>query len=128
MLIQRRTLSLVLFGLLLILLLLALAPRDMLTWNGTASVQTGLYLQTPRHKATHVTFCLRTEHKAYTFFSNYCSPADNSRPSIIKRIVDEKADGALIVQGDVDRAIDSALLGPITPDQQRGFWRLLIAM
>ena len=101
-------------------------PRDVLTFNRTDSVPIGLYRAVPKDKATYVSFCLRSEHRVFRFYEQYCSPDNLEGTRVLKRVRKAHANGDMIVEGDVYNAIDSRVLGPITPAQQRGYWRALL--
>lgn len=101
-------------------------PREVLTLNRTSSVPIGLYRAVPKEKASYVSFCLRSEHRVFRFYEQYCSPDNPEGTRILKRLRKAYANGDMRVEGDVFNAIDSRLLGSVTPKQQRGYWRALL--
>lgn len=101
-------------------------PREVLTLNRTSSVPIGLYRAVPKEKASYVSFCLRSEHRVFRFYEQYCSPDNPEGTRILKRLRKAYANGDMMVEGDVFNALDSRLLGSVTPKQQRGYWRALL--
>ena len=56
----------------------------------------------------------------------FCSPDDPGGVRILKRIATRHEDGALIVEGDTPRALDSRWLGPVQYSEVRGWWAPLV--
>lgn len=115
-------------GALTLVALYALLPRGVLTYNLSASVPIGIYRAVPSEKASYITFCLKKEHFFFDFYEGYCSPDRPDGTPIIKRVRRIQSDGSIIVEGDIFNAIDSRILGPITQDQQRGYWHALLVL
>ena len=93
--------------------------------NATTSVPRGIYLKADPGAATYVTFCLGKRHAAAAWYGLVCSPDNPDGVRILKRLV-ERRDGAVIVEGDEPRALDSRVVGPVRLDEIRGWWRPLI--
>lgn len=93
--------------------------------NATTSVPRGLYRKADPANATHVTFCLGARHAAGDWYGHFCSPDDPDGVRILKRI-GERRDGHVIVEGDGPRPLDSHVLGPVRPEEIRGWWRPVV--
>ena len=98
----------------------------LLIGNASPSVPRGLYRAASPQDATYVTFCLGPRHRALPPYQALCSPDSPDSPQVIKRITTRHADGSLSVGGDTPRALDSRFLGPVRPDEIRGWWRPLL--
>ena len=118
--------ALLLACLLLIGLVHLATATGLIIGNAKPSVPRGLYMRDEPHKAQYVTFCLQTRHRTKSFYKMACSRDAPHKTRILKRIVKRNTDGTLIVEGDTPNALDSRILGPITPSQIRGYWRPLI--
>ena len=94
--------------------------------NPSGSVPVGLYVKASPETAEYVSFCLAPKHQVLKFYDHFCSPDNPGGTRILKRIVERRADGSLIVRGDIAFAIDSQILGPIFKDQISGFWNPLL--
>lgn len=102
--------------------------RGWINANQSGSVPVGLYIKASPDGAAYVSFCLTKRHSVFAFYARYCSPDNPDGKRIIKRIVERRADGSLVVQGDIEFAIDSKVLGSIDPYQIRGFWNALLVL
>ncbi|WP_419738631.1 hypothetical protein [Ruegeria sp.] len=94
--------------------------------NASPSVPRGLYLRADPDRATYVTFCLGHRHHTVRSHATLCAPGSPDAPRILKRIAARHEGGRLTVAGDTARALDSRILGPLAPEQIRGWWRPLI--
>ena len=103
------------------------ASAGLMLGNATPSVPPGLYLKADPADATYVTFCVGRRHGAAEWYGHFCSPDNPAGVPILKRIVG-RGDGNVIVAGDVPRALDSRVLGPVRLNEIRGWWRPLIQM
>lgn len=101
------------------------ASVGLILGNATPSVPRGLYLKADPADATHVTFCLGRRHGAAEWYGHYCSPDSPAGVRILKRIA-ERPIGNVIVAGDMPRALDSRVLGPVRLNEIRGWWRPVI--
>ena len=90
--------------------------------NISPSVPRGLYLKASPDRATHLTFCLNSDHRSILTYSVLCSPDTPDAPQILKRITTRHADGSLTVQGDTPLSLDSRYLGTIRPEDVRNWW------
>ena len=102
--------------------------RGMVLGNASPSVPRGLYVRAMPETATYVTFCLGTRHTPLPFSPRFCAPGAPAARQIIKRIAERRADGTLIVEGDTPASLDSRILGPIAPEDIRGWWRPLFVI
>lgn len=109
-----------------VLVIRNLPPQTRFTINWTGSAPLGLYIRTPREKATYVSFCLRPDHAAFSFFEQICHPAAPENTALLKRIHKRLANGSLKVEGRGAYAIDSDLIGGVSPSQIQGWWRPFI--
>lgn len=98
------------------------ASARLILGNATPSVPRGLYPKADPADVTHVTFCLGRRHGAAEWYGHFCSPDSPAGVRILKRIA-ERGDGHVIVAGDMPRALDSRVLGPIRLHEIRGWWR-----
>lgn len=101
------------------------ASVGLILGNATTSVPRGLYLKADPADATYVTFCLGHRHGAAEWYGNFCSPDNPAGVRILKRIA-ERPIGNVIVAGDLPRALDSRVLGPVRLNEIRGWWRPVI--
>jgi type IV secretory pathway protease TraF len=101
-------------------------PRTQFALNTTRSVPIGIYRIVPLAEADFVRFCLARGAAHHAFYIRYCSPDNPDGPRILKRIHGFQRNGDMLVRGDHPRAIDSKIIGPVTLDQQRDYWRALI--
>ena len=90
--------------------------------NISPSVPRGLYLKSSPDRASHVTFCLNSDHRGILTYPLLCSPDTPAAPQVLKRIATRHADGSLTVQGDTPRSLDSRHLGAIRPEDIRNWW------
>ncbi len=101
----------------------AAAATGLLLGNATPSVPRGLYLRAGPETGGYVTFCLGTRHRGAVWYGDHCSPDRPDGPLILKRVAARLPEGAVTVEGDTPRALDSRHLGPIPPERIRGWWR-----
>ncbi|WP_170565644.1 hypothetical protein [Ruegeria atlantica] len=90
--------------------------------NATPSVPRGLYLKARPDHASYVSFCLGVRHRGIPTYPDLCSPDTPDAPAILKRIAARHQNGSLTVEGDTRRALDSRFLGPVRPQEIRGWW------
>ena len=109
-----------------LLLVAATHAAGLIIGNATTSVPRGLYRKADPETATHVTFCLGARHQGEDYYMAFCSPDDPDGVRILKRIATRHEDGALIVEGDTPRALDSRWLGPVRLGEVRGWWAPLV--
>ena len=96
--------------------------RGLIIGNATPSVPRGLYLRANPDQATYVTFCLGIRHRGVWTYPELCTPDTPDATRILKRISLRNPDGSLTVGGDTPNALDSRFLGPIRPEEIRGWW------
>ena len=93
--------------------------------NATTSVPRGIYVKADPAAATYVSFCLGERHGNAAWYGLVCSPDNPDGVRVLKRLV-ERREGAVIVEGDEPRALDSRVVGPVRLHEIRGWWRPLI--
>lgn len=122
-----RTLS----GLVVVLGLSTLASdiaveRGIVIGNASPSVPRGLYTRAEPEVATYVTFCLGNGNALSALSSRFCTAGSPDGVRILKRIAGRRPDGRLVVAGDTPLSLDSRFLGPVAPEDIRGWWQPLL--
>ena len=102
-----------------------LVSHGMLIGNHSPSVPPGLYIASSPHTATYVSFCLRDDHIDIAMAGGFCHTANPDGTHILKRIVRRHTDQSLTVTGATAHALDSRVLGDITPRMIHGWWQPL---
>lgn len=107
--------------------LIVLAFGELITFNDSPSAPNGFYLRVPRALApTYITFCLTDDHRGTTYYSQACSSDRPNHTRILKYVQKVHPDHGYWVISVHPNAIDSKLIGWITPGQIKGHWRTLI--
>lgn len=99
-----------------------LVSHGVVVGNSSPSVPTGIYITSPPHSATYVSFCLSQRHVEIAQKGHFCNPNSPDTKRILKRISERQSNGALIVIGDTNTSLDSRVLGAIKPENIKGWW------
>ncbi|MCY4306116.1 MAG: hypothetical protein OXC62_15275 [Aestuariivita sp.] len=103
-----------------------LVSNGVVVGNYSPSAPTGLYITSLPRTATYVSFCLRDDHIDIATTGEFCHAGNPHGTRVLKRIVMRHSHNRLIVAGDTPQALDSRVLGDITPLMIRGWWRPLL--
>lgn len=99
------------------------AVLNFITYNASPSAPYGFYLRAPKlFEPKYIAFCLKAVHADAPFYHLACSPDRPHQTRILKQIATVDPDQGYWVVSTHPQAIDSQVIGWITPDQVRGHW------